>query len=64
MCRIDMDSILEYDISSFVLQSIFDCSNEGLIVTDENLLIKKVNIATMKILGIKEDILYETFLTI
>lgn len=62
MCRIDMDSILEYDISSFILQSIFDSSNEGLIVTDENLLIKKVNIAAVKILGIKEDILYETYL--
>lgn len=63
MCRIDMDSILEYDISSFILQAIFDSSFEGLIVTDENLLIKKVNIKTVKILGIKEDVLYETKLT-
>lgn len=63
MCRIDMDSILEYDISSFILQAILDSSKDGLIVTDENLLIKKVNIAAVKILGIKEDTLYETFLT-
>lgn len=63
MCRIDMDSILEYDISSFILQAILDSSKDGLIVTDENLLIKKVNIASVKILGIKEDTLYETFLT-
>ncbi|WPC42875.1 sigma-54 interaction domain-containing protein [Clostridium sp. JS66] len=63
MCRIDMDSILEYDISSFILQAIFDSANEGLIVTDENLLIKKVNITTVKILGIKEELLYETFLS-
>lgn len=63
MCRIDMDSILEYDISSFILQAIFDSVNEGLIVTDENLLIKKVNITTVKILGIKEEILYQTYLT-
>lgn len=62
MCRIDMDSILEYDISSFILQAIFDSSKDGLIVTDENLLIKKVNIAAVKILGVKEDTLYETFL--
>ncbi len=62
MCRIDMDSILEYDISSFILQAIFDSTTEGLIVTDDNLLIKKVNITTVKILGIKEDTLYETFL--
>lgn len=62
MCRIDMDSILEYDISSFILQAILDSSKDGLIVTDENLLIKKVNIAAVKILGIKEDRLYETLL--
>ncbi|MCT8978234.1 sigma 54-interacting transcriptional regulator [Clostridium sp. CX1] len=62
MCRIDMDSILEYDISSFILQAVFDSSNDGLIVTDENLLIKKVNIAAVKTLGIKEDVLYETYL--
>lgn len=62
MCRIDMDSILEYDISSFVLQAIFDSAYDGLIVTDENLLIKKVNITALKILGIKEEILYETYL--
>lgn len=63
MCRMDMDSVLEYDVSSFILQAIFDSSKDGLIVTDENLLIKKVNIAAVKILGIKEDILYETFLS-
>ncbi len=62
MCRIDMDSILEYDISSFIIQSIFDSAYEGLIVTDENLLIKKVNITAVKILGIKEVTLYETYL--
>lgn len=63
MCRIDMDSILEYDISSFILQAIFESSTyEGLIVTDESLLIKKVNITAVKILGIKEEILYETHL--
>ncbi|NMM64447.1 sigma 54-interacting transcriptional regulator [Clostridium sp. P21] len=62
MCRIDMDSILEYDISSFVLQAVFNSANEGLIITDENLLIKKVNITAVKILGIKEELLYETFL--
>lgn len=62
MCRIDMDSILEYDISSFILQAIFESIYEGLIVTDENLLIKKVNITAVKILGIKEEFLYETHL--
>jgi transcriptional regulator with PAS, ATPase and Fis domain len=62
MCRIDMDSILEYDISSFILQAIFDCCYDGLIITDENLLIKKVNITTVKILGVKEEILYTTYL--
>ncbi|OAA83721.1 hypothetical protein CLCOS_39460 [Clostridium coskatii] len=62
MCRIDMDSILEYDISSFVLQAIFDCCYDGLIITDENLLIKKVNITNVKILGVKEEILYTNYL--
>ncbi|MBV7273083.1 sigma 54-interacting transcriptional regulator [Clostridiaceae bacterium UIB06] len=62
MCRIDMDSILEYDISAFILQAIFDSVYEGLIVTDENLLIKKVNITALKILEVKEDTLYETHL--
>ncbi|HBC96168.1 MAG TPA: sigma-54-dependent Fis family transcriptional regulator [Clostridium sp.] len=62
MCRIDMDSILEYDISSFVLQAIFDCCYDGLIITDENLLIKKVNITAVKILGIKEETIYTTYL--
>ncbi|AZV55709.1 AAA family ATPase [Clostridium sp. AWRP] len=62
MCRIDMDSILEYDISSFILKAIFDCCYDGLIITDENLLIKKVNITTVKILGVKEETLYLTYL--
>ncbi|KAA8676538.1 sigma-54 interaction domain-containing protein [Clostridium sp. MT-14] len=62
MCRIDMDSILEYDISSFILQAIFDCCYDGLIITDENLLIKKVNVTAVKILGIKEEAIYTTYL--
>lgn len=62
MCRIDMDSILEYDISAFIIQAIFDCCYDGLIITDENLLIKKVNIMTVKIFGIKEETLYTTYL--
>ncbi|MEY7999075.1 sigma-54 interaction domain-containing protein [Clostridium sp. Mt-5] len=62
MCRIDMDSILEYDISSFILQAIFDCCYDGLIITDENLLIKKVNTTAVKILGVKEEEIYTTYL--
>ncbi|PRR84970.1 sigma-54 interaction domain-containing protein [Clostridium luticellarii] len=62
MCRIDMDSILEYDISSFILQAIFDCCYDGLIITDENLFIRKVNIMAVKILGIKEETIYTTYL--
>jgi PAS domain S-box-containing protein len=63
ICRIDMDSILEYDISSFILQAVFDSAYDGLIVTDENFLIKKVNMTTVKILGLTEETLYQTYLS-